>query len=78
MSCIHFWEIETATGPTSRAVCRKCGKRDELHNRLAFKRIRGMVKPVAPEPIYKGKGKRIMAHSTAEKWANPLKAVQVG
>ncbi len=48
MSCIHFWEIETATGPTSRAVCRKCGKRDELHNRLAFKRIRGMVKPVAP------------------------------
>ena len=75
MSCIHFWDIETATGPTSRVVCRKCGKEDELHNRLECKRVRGMVKLTAPDPI---KRKRIMAHSTAEKWANPLKAVQVG
>jgi len=24
--CIHYWIIEEARGPTSRGVCRKCGK----------------------------------------------------
>ncbi len=30
--CPHFWKIETPDGPTSKGVCRWCGKKREFIN----------------------------------------------
>jgi len=30
--CINYWILESATGPTSRGVCKFCGAQKEFHN----------------------------------------------
>ena len=30
--CNHFWEIETANGPKSQGVCKRCGESKEFFN----------------------------------------------
>jgi len=30
--CIHYWVIESATGPISRGVCKFCGAQKEFYN----------------------------------------------
>ena len=30
--CVHFYEIETPSGPTSEGVCTKCGDRRSFIN----------------------------------------------
>lgn len=33
--CVHHWEIETATGPTSEGVCILCGEfREDFRNSI--------------------------------------------
>ena len=34
--CIHYWVIEIADGPTSKGVCKFCGKEGEFKNWLPF------------------------------------------
>ena len=34
LSCVHFWEIEPATGPKSMGVCNKCGGTKEFLNHI--------------------------------------------
>jgi len=31
-TCRHYWVIETASGPTSRGVCKICGEEREFQN----------------------------------------------
>jgi len=31
-ACRHYWIIETASGPTSRGVCKICGEEREFQN----------------------------------------------
>jgi hypothetical protein len=31
-ACRHYWHIETASGPTSRGVCKICGEEREFLN----------------------------------------------
>ena len=31
-ACRHYWNIESADGPTSRGVCRVCGEEKEFLN----------------------------------------------
>lgn len=39
--CHHHWVIESASGPTSRGVCRLCGTVKEFSNRLPDTRWEG-------------------------------------
>lgn len=32
--CPHYWVIDSATGPTSRGVCKRCGAVKEFFNSL--------------------------------------------
>ena len=61
MSCAHHWICDTPEGPTSRAVCSKCGRKQVFHNHLEVKMVHGMMQYVAPERT------RIMANSTMQK-----------
>ena len=31
-ACPHFWDIESANGPSSKGVCRNCGETKEFLN----------------------------------------------
>lgn len=33
-ACRHHWLIESASGPTSRGVCKVCGARNEFYNAI--------------------------------------------
>ncbi len=35
--CIHFWDIESANGETSRGVCKYCGAVKTFYNSMVFK-----------------------------------------
>jgi len=39
--CHHYWVIESATGPTSKGVCKLCGAVKEFSNRLQDTRWEG-------------------------------------
>ena len=39
--CHHHWVIESASGPTSRGVCRLCGTVKEFSNRIPDTRWHG-------------------------------------
>jgi hypothetical protein len=30
--CPHFWDIESANGPSSQGVCRRCGETRDFYN----------------------------------------------
>lgn len=65
MKCVHVWVCDIATGPTSKAVCQKCGQEAEFHNRLEYKQIHGTVKAMAPAPIRPRRGG--LATATAQR-----------
>jgi len=31
-SCRHYWDIEAASGPISRGICKICGEKKEFQN----------------------------------------------
>ena len=33
-NCIHYWVFETPSGPTSKGVCKKCGKKQVAENHM--------------------------------------------
>jgi hypothetical protein len=33
-NCVHHWVFETPSGPTSKGVCKKCGKKQIAENHM--------------------------------------------
>ena len=45
-TCPHFWDIESANGPSSRGTCRRCGETKEFFN--AFPKFNPLKKNNSP------------------------------
>ena len=55
-SCAHFWKIDEADGPSSRAVCRVCGRTKTFYN--SFQPVLAELKAEKPN----GKNGRLRRH----------------
>ena len=41
--CVHVWDIEPASGPTSQGTCTRCGETKEFRNRPSYEEVDALL-----------------------------------